>query len=93
MHVTLKIIVFLKVQIMRLLMKSNVMKTIIITILVSIFVFPCMLKCKSQNIFLCIGDGMGQVQAQIADAYIREQFKDSVSFCISRIMISNHIFT
>lgn len=62
-------------------MKSNLMKTIIITIFVSIFCIPLHAQVqKPKYIFLCIGDGMGQVQTQVADAYLREQSKDSIPF-------------
>ncbi|HRS18758.1 MAG TPA: alkaline phosphatase [Bacteroidales bacterium] len=57
------------------------MKSVITFILASVFCISIHAQAqKPKYIFLCIGDGMGLVQAQLADAYLREQAKDSIPF-------------
>lgn len=57
------------------------MKSIIVTIIASILSITLSAQVqKPKYIFLCIGDGMGLVQAQLADAYVRSQQKDSIPF-------------
>lgn len=57
------------------------MKRILITIITAICCISLHAQVqKPKYIFLCIGDGMGLVQTHLADAYLREQAKDSIPF-------------